>query len=280
MAIKTIVVGLMTAQDAEWLVPAACAVANAYGAHLIGVHPVEANLPYVSLDGMVSDLSGPMFYDWQIEETAAIKATFDRRTRVEDFVAEWRTQDAGTTGTADFLTGIARNADLVMIGQPNRDETRRDETALYEHVIRQSGRPVLMVPQDYVIQTIGQHFLLGWSDTDEAARAVHDALTLAKPDAQVDILFVGQDGQEGAVGPSARRDLAAALDRHGIKTELVTGPADAEGVAATLLRHAFERDCDTVVTGAFGHSRAYDFVIGAVTHELMEKAKLPVLFAK
>lgn len=280
MAIKTIVVGLMTAEDAAWLVPAACAVANTFGAHLIGVHPVEANLPYVSVDGMVSNLSGPMFYDWQIEETAAIKATFDQLTRVVDFVAEWRTQDVGTTGVANFLTGTARNADLVMIGQPDTGENRRDETALYEHVIRQSGRPVLMIPRGHVIKTIGQRFLLGWSDTDEAARAVHDALSLAKPDAHLGILYVGDDGQDGAAGPSARRDLAAALDRHGIKTELINGSADADGVAATLLRHAFERDCDMIVTGAFGHSRAYDFVIGAVTHDLMKKAKLPVLFAK
>lgn len=74
-------------------------------------------------------------------------------------------------------------------------------------------------------------------------------------------------GQDGAAGPSTRRYLAAALDRHWIKTELITGSADADRVAATLLSHAFDKGCDTVV-------------IGAVTHELMEKATLPVLFAK
>ena len=74
-------------------------------------------------------------------------------------------------------------------------------------------------------------------------------------------------GQDGAVGPSTRRYLAAALDRHWIKTELITGSADANRVAATLLSHAFDKGCDTVV-------------IGAVTHELMEKATLLVLFAK
>ena len=52
IAIKTIVVGLMTVEDAKRLVPAAGAVANAYGANLISVHPVEGNLPHVSEDGM------------------------------------------------------------------------------------------------------------------------------------------------------------------------------------------------------------------------------------
>ena len=35
-----------------------------------------------------------------------------------------------------------------------------------------------------------------------------------------------------------------------------------------------------IVTGAFGHSRAYDFVIGATTYALLRDAKLPVLFSK
>jgi nucleotide-binding universal stress UspA family protein len=35
-----------------------------------------------------------------------------------------------------------------------------------------------------------------------------------------------------------------------------------------------------LATGAFGHSRAYDFVIGAATRALLNDAKLPVLFSK
>ena len=35
-----------------------------------------------------------------------------------------------------------------------------------------------------------------------------------------------------------------------------------------------------IVTGAFGHSQAYDFVIGATSYELLRDHKVPVLFSK
>ena len=41
-----------------------------------------------------------------------------------------------------------------------------------------------------------------------------------------------------------------------------------------------ERGADLIVTGAFGHSRLYDFVIGAVTLDLMKDAECPVLFSR
>ncbi|MBT8412810.1 MAG: universal stress protein, partial [Boseongicola sp.] len=50
-------------------------------------------------------------------------------------------------------------------------------------------------------------------------------------------------------------------------------------VAEVLMKQAFEQGADMIVTGAFGHSRVYDFVIGAVTHNLLKDAKLPVLFS-
>ena len=46
------------------------------------------------------------------------------------------------------------------------------------------------------------------------------------------------------------------------------------------MHEAFESGADMIVTGAFGHSRVYDFVIGAVTRDLLHNAELPVLYSK
>lgn len=37
---------------------------------------------------------------------------------------------------------------------------------------------------------------------------------------------------------------------------------------------------DVIVTGAFGHSSTYDFVIGATSYELLRDHKVPILFSK
>ena len=55
---------------------------------------------------------------------------------------------------------------------------------------------------------------------------------------------------------------------------------DGSDVATVLLREAFERGCDMVATGAFGHSGVYDFIIGAATRDLLQDARIPVLFSK
>ena len=74
--------------------------------------------------------------------------------------------------------------------------------------------------------------------------------------------------------------LSRALDRHGFKTEVVARTASRGQVAEELEEIAFEADADLIVTGAFGHSRLYDFVIGAVTLDLMRNSRLPVLFSR
>ena len=55
---------------------------------------------------------------------------------------------------------------------------------------------------------------------------------------------------------------------------------DGEKIADVLGHEAFEMGADMMATGAFGHSRAYDFVIGAATRSLLSDAKLPVMFSK
>ena len=46
-----------------------------------------------------------------------------------------------------------------------------------------------------------------------------------------------------------------------------------------LENESFERGADLIVTGAFGHSKVYDFVIGATTTHLLESMTSPVLFS-
>ena len=75
-------------------------------------------------------------------------------------------------------------------------------------------------------------------------------------------------------------DLAAALSRHGARMTVTHRAHGGRSVADVLLHEAAEIGADLVVTGAFGHSRAYDFVIGAATRELLGSAPLPVLYSK
>ena len=146
-------------------------------------------------------------------------------------------------------------------------------------VIRNSGRPVIVVPLDYEGPEIGSNVVLGWSDTREATRAAHDLLIVAENGASVTVLRVGGEASD-ALSDSDGIDLSEALSRHRLKPTLERRDPVGHSVAEVLNQTAFEKGADLIVTGAFGHSRAYDFVLGATTYALLKEAKLPVLFSK
>jgi nucleotide-binding universal stress UspA family protein len=279
MSIKTIAVCLTTMREAEWLLPIACDLARARGAHLVGVHPSEPIIPYVAATAGIGALAAPQFLDWQIEETEAIRARFQDLTRGDSFVAEWREQGAGDLGAEDFLLDSVRAADIVVMGQAESDMPRAEHLRYFDAIVRSSGRPLLLLPKETNAAALGQCIAIGWSGTREATRAAHDARLLAQPGASFDIVFVARTGSRGR-DDSCREDMAAALDRQGFSAKVTEAARASEETGEQLLRMAREGGADILAVGAYGHSLVYDFVVGAVTRRLYDRPELPVLFSR
>ena len=278
MALKTLLACLMNRENAEAVLRCAVPLARAHQAHLIGLHTIEALLVYPGIAMHVPDATFASFNDSQKEEAEAIKAIFEAKTRNEDFASEWRLQRAEATSAAERMIESAHAADLVIMPKEDSAVVRGDQHHAQVRVIRESGRPVVIVPSDFDGPPIGNNVVLGWSNTREAARAAHDVVTISPKGSTIRIARVnGVKGDELADGEAL--ELAAALDRHGLRTETVLLRKGQADVAEALLKHAFEQDADLVATGAFGHSRAYDFVVGAATYGLLRDAKLPVMFS-
>jgi nucleotide-binding universal stress UspA family protein len=72
--------------------------------------------------------------------------------------------------------------------------------------------------------------------------------------------------------------MALYLARHDVRVEVVRERTTAT-VGAALVELA--RDCGAglMVTGAYGHSRLREWVLGGVTRELLERAPVPLLLA-
>ena len=53
------------------------------------------------------------------------------------------------------------------------------------------------------------------------------------------------------------------------------------GLAAAdvLLNHAADLGADLIVVGGYGHSRAWEMVVGGVTRALLERMTVPVLMS-
>lgn len=259
----------------------ASALARRTGAHVTGLCVLEHLLP-----ADASMLVGGYPEAWtlpqlsrEMEATAraradAIEAMFRDWLRRELAPGEWILDDGPS------ISAVARRArvrDLVILGQADPASPPPVRT-LIEGVLMASGRPLLLIPYAGRFEDIGSNVLIGWSDTREAARAVHDALPLLKEGARVTVLTA--ESEPSAAHTPANADMAEHLARHGLaasfeKTVLADGltPADA------LLAAAADTGADMLVIGGYGHSRTREMVLGGVTRDLLRHMTLPVLMS-
>jgi nucleotide-binding universal stress UspA family protein len=138
---------------------------------------------------------------------------------------------------------------------------------IVESTIFNTGRPVLVVPQNGLGAAPIRSAVIAWDFGRAAARALSDALPLLAnvPDVRLVIVRNEKDlpkstSKEDVLGHLARRGVTAVVDE-----------IDASGrSAANALRdYLADRPADVLVLGAFGHSRIRDFVLGGVTQAML-----------
>lgn len=280
MSIHIILVCLFSEETADASVAAACAIARRNGAHLVGLHVSQTILFVPSVAVYAPAPFIPIYNDEQEARAVALHKIFESHTQAEEFVSEWRHQKTDPSDARDRFLDNARAADLIILSQDDPTNKQHDSDAIRESLIRDSGRPVLVLPFGKAVSEIGNRVVIGWSATREAARAAHDAVPLMVPGAPVHILIVGRSEEADVTSRSTAHDLAASLARCGLKPEVVHRTSSGSTVAETLAQVAFETGADLIVTGAFGHSRFYDFIVGAATRELLKDMQKPVLFSK
>ncbi|MBY4893875.1 universal stress protein [Rhodobacteraceae bacterium N5(2021)] len=276
MALKTLLVCLIDPESAEAAMSCAVSLARAHNAHLVALHTLEALVVY---PGVAIHLPPEVYArhtEAQMEQAAIIEKIFHKHTDNEDIVAEWRLLKASSTTIVDRIIESARAADVVVM--PNATKAEDQNREVQARVIRESGRPVLVVPPNFTDTDVGKRIVLGWSETREATRGAHDLLNVAQSGAEISVLRVG-DASADELRDHGLVDLATMYDRHGLRAQMAHVEAGSGGIAGAVLKCAFENGADMIVTGAFGHSRAYDFVFGAVTSGLLRHAEIPVLFS-
>lgn len=279
MTLKTILVCLTTKEHTPALLRAAVPLARRHGAHLIGLHTLEALEAYPGVEMYITSDVLAAFHAEQDKEADAIKAVFEEHTANEDFISEYRLVPVASKTASDRMIESARAADLVIMARGDTKVDRHDQRQAQSDVIRQSGRPVIVVPNTYDGPPFGSKILVGWSDTREAARAAHDALMVATREAELTLLRVKSNASD-EMKDADLLDLSSALARHGHNVVVRHTETTGSGIADVLMKTAFETGADLIVTGAFGHSTAYDFVVGATTSALLKSADIPVLFSK
>ena len=171
----------------------------------------------------------------------------------------------------------ARFHDLAVLGQHHEGKQAPEE--LVEHVILQSGRPVLVLPSVGNYPTIGTNVLVAWNGGREAARALHDALPLMHGASHVEVLTVrGQPAKGQPATTLPPLSIQDHLSAHAVAVAREVLAGEEIGIMDLLLSRAFDQGADLLVMGAHGGYHL-PFFKGAGTRHILRHMTLPVLMS-
>ena len=276
---KTIVVHIDGSEQQESRLRAAALLAVKHGAHLIGSGATGISWMEYSL--LTGSMAAPVIGDdfQGLRDAVA--------TRLEEFKAL-----AGHLGIESVETRMieddpryalllqSRYADLVVLSQDSGSGAGLPARVrgLPEHVALRGARPVLVVPPSYLGEPIPGTAVVGWDGGMQALRAISAALPLLAHAASVKLAVINPAVLSELHGDQPGADMALYLARHGAQVEVVV-----EGTRSTCGEAlcALARDCGAglMVSGAFGHSRYREWMLGGTTRELLERAPVPLLIA-
>ena len=143
-------------------------------------------------------------------------------------------------------------------------------------VVMRAGLPVLAVPEG-IEDLNARSIVIAWKNTAQTRRAVSDALPFLLRAETVTVVDV-QDAGDTASSSSAD-DVVERLKRHGVDLRVQVLERGSGDVGAILLDFVETGLIDLVVAGAYGHTKAQEWVFGGVTQTLMERCSRPVLFS-
>jgi enolase len=166
------------------------------------------------------------------------------------------------------LVSEVQEAALIVVAKPhNLDSVDALHAAIFK-----TGRPVLFVPSECrMLPTFGEHIAIAWKSRAQTQKAIMRMLPWLKAARRVTIFAISEfwAGQyyevlrllgEQGISPDVRR-VSARRDEH---------------IAIRLLSEVEAVNADSLVMGAYRFGQIYEWLFGGVTHEVLNRTRLPV----
>jgi nucleotide-binding universal stress UspA family protein len=280
---KTITVFLDASPSGERRAVKAAALARRWNAHLVGAYVVfNGVIPHPSLAYARSEkaIAGVVAHERRIDDacectTAEVGEWFRGLCADAGVTAEFRPIDRAKTAEVAIINSL--HSDLIVIGHPAPSGLPDDMTA--QKVLLASGVPLLIVPNGWRGETIGERVMIGWNASPEARRAVSDSMSLLTEAKSVTALIVDPEGCKW-LGEQAGCDLCDRLGRHGATVAIEQVASRGRPVAKVILDRAVEDGCDLIVVGARSPAHLREILFGNATRTLLTKTPVPVLVSR
>ena len=238
------------------------------------VYQFDVVMPRSDYGGQTSDLSSAELED---RNRGALDCAARLRTAAQarELNADVITDRSFAYGIPEIAADRARLHDIVVSGINHQGLL--SERSLAEHLLFETGRPLVVVPEAYNAPFKCDRVVVGWDWGRAAARALGDAMPLLRQASEVRIVSFEDEKQfDTSVD---RADLLAALDDRGLSADFEIESRAGKPIGEALCTAALERNADLLVMGGYGHSRLRQFVLGGATRATLDGPGLPTLLS-
>ncbi len=190
------------------------------------------------------------------------------------------------------LVERSRGVDLVVLSQPYFESSQAPAMHFASQLLVGASCPLLFVPRPSELgRRCATRVLVAWDGGRQSARALRDALPLLQ---RAQSVFIHAYGERRGAAAQTLPQACEQLRRHGVPAyHAVQRMGDVDyahnrtmtptlldaSVGELLLSDAVDLAADLLVMGAYGHSRAQEWVLGGVTRSLLSSMTLPVLMS-
>ena len=177
-----------------------------------------------------------------------------------------------TGNQEDFVPEYGRMFDLIVVCKKKNENNSENELVINAAIL-ETGRPVLII-DDPLTENFGERIAVIWNGSVEASLAITQSLPLLQSAKAVSLISAVDDLSEDIRPDDALRYLAF----HGVKAESCSiKSGSGKSTADALMEAAGKFNADFIVMGAYTKSRLRRLFFGAVTGEMLEKSKLPIM---
>lgn len=207
---------------------------------------------------------------------AALLEAFSAQAREAGVLGQALHGRADLYGVGDYVAEQARTRDLCLVPVLGRADGQRD---VAEAVVFGSGRPVLLFRPATAALPDGPPgvVVLAWDGSRTAARALADALPVLQKAREVRVLTVVNEKPDA--GPGLGAEVVRHLAAH--RVHAVADEIDGAGRAVGQVIDDYAAACaaDLLVMGAYGRSRAREFILGGATEHMLRGSIAPLLLS-
>lgn len=253
-------------------------LAKVFNAHVTGLHLT----PYPSPEESSSGFNRVIDYlatdqTVQTQNTAdLLKTNFTTKSAKLDIPCEWKCIDGIDL---QFIIDNARYADFVVLPQGYSQFGEGDPKRIDDYLSIYMGRPTIVVPDIKRAFNLPKRIMIAWDESQEATRAVHDAMPLLTYAENVQIVSVSDKPEEQKANIIYSDDLRKHLSHHGVIAEAMNAEELVDGTGKTILQSALEYDADLIVMGAYGVTRFKEVLLGGVTRFLLKHTTIPLFLS-